>query len=116
MSGFAASATNLGNTGSEVGPDLRTVTTHYKEALMADILMPNLNIESGYEEYLVEGNDGQSITGSWRRKRHHDHFDEGAKAKKTLFCGHRLRACARSAFLPCPRTWIRTFRWNRWRT
>jgi len=53
----------LGDTGSEVGPDLRTVTTHYKEALMADILMPNLNIESGYEEYLVEGNDGQSITG-----------------------------------------------------
>lgn len=53
----------LGNTGSEVGPDLRTVTTHYKEALMADILMPNLNIESGYEEYLVEGTDGQSITG-----------------------------------------------------
>jgi putative heme-binding domain-containing protein len=53
----------LGNTGSEVGPDLRTVTTHYKETLMADILMPNLNIESGYEEYLVEGADGQSITG-----------------------------------------------------
>jgi putative heme-binding domain-containing protein len=53
----------LGTTGSEVGPDLRTVTTHYKEALMADILMPNLNIESGYEEYLVEGTDGQMITG-----------------------------------------------------
>jgi putative membrane-bound dehydrogenase-like protein len=53
----------LGDTGSEVGPDLRTVTTHYKEALMADILMPNLNIESGYEEYLVEGADGQTITG-----------------------------------------------------
>jgi putative heme-binding domain-containing protein len=30
---------------------------------MADILMPNLNIESGYEEYLVEGPDGQMITG-----------------------------------------------------
>lgn len=53
----------IGNTGSEVGPDLRTVTTHYKEALLADILMPNLNIESGYEEYLVETNDGQMITG-----------------------------------------------------
>jgi putative heme-binding domain-containing protein len=53
----------IGSTGSEVGPDLRTVTTHYKESLMADILMPNLNIESGYEEYLVEGPDGQMITG-----------------------------------------------------
>jgi putative heme-binding domain-containing protein len=53
----------LGNEGSEVGPDLRTVTKRYKETLLADILMPNQNIEAGYEEYLVETTDGQQITG-----------------------------------------------------
>lgn len=58
----------IGDTGSEVGPDLRTVTRHYKEALLADILMPNLNIESGYEEYLVETTDGQMITGILARE------------------------------------------------
>ncbi|MCC6391302.1 MAG: c-type cytochrome [Bryobacterales bacterium] len=58
----------IGNTGSEVGPDLRTVSTHYKEALLADILMPNLNIEGGYEEYLVETADGQTITGILARE------------------------------------------------
>src|SRR5262249_21477187 len=41
----------IGNAGFEVGPDLRTVTKHYKETLLADILIPNQNIESGYEEY-----------------------------------------------------------------
>jgi putative heme-binding domain-containing protein len=53
----------LANEGSDVGPDLRTVTKRYKETLLADILMPNQNIEAGYEEYLVETTDGQQITG-----------------------------------------------------
>ncbi len=53
----------IGNIGAEVGPDLRTVTKRYKEALLADILMPNQNIEGGYEEYLVETTDGRELTG-----------------------------------------------------
>jgi putative heme-binding domain-containing protein len=53
----------LDGEGHEVGPDLLSVTTHYKEALLADILIPNQAIETGYEEYLVELKDGRSITG-----------------------------------------------------
>lgn len=53
----------LGDIGSEVGPDLRTVTKRYKESLLSDILMPNQNIEAGYEEYLVQTTDGREITG-----------------------------------------------------
>jgi putative heme-binding domain-containing protein len=53
----------LGNVGSEVGPDLRTVTKRYKETLLADIVMPNQSIESGYEEYLVETADRRELTG-----------------------------------------------------
>ncbi len=53
----------VGNLGAEVGPDLRTVTKHYKETLLADILIPNQNIESGYEEYLVDTIDGRQISG-----------------------------------------------------
>jgi putative membrane-bound dehydrogenase-like protein len=53
----------IGNTGFEVGPDLRSVTTRYKEALLADILLPNQAIETGYEEYLVETTDGRSLSG-----------------------------------------------------
>ena len=49
--------------GSEVGPDLLSVTTRYKEVLLADILMPNQAIEPGYEEYMIETNDGRMITG-----------------------------------------------------
>ncbi len=49
--------------GFEVGPDLLSVTTSYKEVLLADILMPNQAIETGYEEYMVETNDGRLITG-----------------------------------------------------
>ncbi|MBO0720960.1 MAG: c-type cytochrome [Blastocatellia bacterium] len=53
----------LDGQGHEVGPDLLSVTTHYKEVLLADILIPNQAIETGYEEYLVELKDGRSITG-----------------------------------------------------
>ena len=53
----------IGNTGFEVGPDLKGVTTRYKEALLTDILIPNQQIEGGYEEYEVETTDGRTITG-----------------------------------------------------
>jgi putative membrane-bound dehydrogenase-like protein len=49
--------------GHAVGPDLLSVTTQHKEALLASILIPNQAIETGYEEYLVETKDGRSVTG-----------------------------------------------------
>lgn len=53
----------VGDMGSEVGPDLLTVVIRNRETLMTDILIPNESIEAGYEEYLLETNDGRSITG-----------------------------------------------------
>jgi putative heme-binding domain-containing protein len=53
----------VGDSGHELGPDLRSVSKRYKETLLADIIMPNQNIEGGYEEYLVETTDGRDITG-----------------------------------------------------
>jgi putative heme-binding domain-containing protein len=53
----------VGDVGQELGPDLRSVAKRYKETLLADILMPNQNIEGGYEEYLLQTNDGRDITG-----------------------------------------------------
>ena len=58
----------LGKVGYEVGPDLRTVTTRYKEALLADILIPNQAIETGYEEYLIETTDGRTLSGVLARE------------------------------------------------
>ncbi|MCY4584508.1 MAG: c-type cytochrome [Bryobacterales bacterium] len=53
----------VGDMGSEVGPDLLSVVIRNRERLMTDILIPNESIEAGYEEYLLETNDGRSITG-----------------------------------------------------
>lgn len=53
----------VGDMGSEVGPDLLSVVIRNRETLMTDILIPNESIEAGYEEYLLETNDGRSITG-----------------------------------------------------
>ncbi len=53
----------IGDTGYEVGPDLKGVVTRYKEALLTDILIPNQQIEGGYEEYEVETADGRTLTG-----------------------------------------------------
>ncbi|MDA1313826.1 MAG: c-type cytochrome [Acidobacteria bacterium] len=53
----------IGDIGSKVGPDLLSVIIRNKEVLMTDILMPNESIEAGYEEYLLETNDGNSVTG-----------------------------------------------------
>ena len=53
----------IGATGFDVGPDLKGVTTRYKEALLTDILIPNQQIEGGYEEYEVETTDGRTLTG-----------------------------------------------------
>ena len=53
----------VGEMGHEVGPDLLPLTTRYKEVFLADILMPNQSVETGFEEYLVETVDGRSISG-----------------------------------------------------
>ena len=53
----------IGDIGSQVGPDLLSVVIRNREVLMTDILMPNESIEAGYEEYLLETNDGRSVTG-----------------------------------------------------
>ena len=53
----------IGDAGHEVGPDLLGLTTRYKEQLLADILIPNQAVETGYEEYVVETVDGRSLSG-----------------------------------------------------
>ena len=53
----------IGDAGHEVGPDLLSLTTRFKEQLLADILIPNQAIETGYEEYVVETADGRSLSG-----------------------------------------------------
>ncbi len=53
----------IGAMGHEVDPDLLSVTTRYQEVLLADILIPNQAVETGYEEYLMETVDGTSISG-----------------------------------------------------
>ncbi|MBI1355493.1 MAG: c-type cytochrome [Acidobacteria bacterium] len=49
--------------GYALGPDLLSVTARYKEVLLADILMPNSAVETGFEEYMVETKDGRMLTG-----------------------------------------------------
>lgn len=61
--GTCADCHKVGGIGSEVGPDLLSVVIRNKETLMTDILLPNESIEAGYEEYLLETDDGRSITG-----------------------------------------------------
>ena len=53
----------VGDLGHEVGPDLLSLTTRYKEVFLADILMPNQSVETGFEEYLVDTVDGRSLSG-----------------------------------------------------
>jgi putative membrane-bound dehydrogenase-like protein len=49
--------------GIEVGPDLLTVKTKGREALLTAILEPNKEVASAYIVYQVETNDGQSLLG-----------------------------------------------------
>ena len=63
FAGVCADCHKVGGIGSEVGPDLLSVVIRNKETLMTDVLMPNESIEAGYEEYLLETDDGQSVTG-----------------------------------------------------
>jgi putative membrane-bound dehydrogenase-like protein len=59
-----ASCHKIGDLGVEVGPDLVNLATRRSKGfLVADIFDPNANIAAGFEEYLVETTDGQSLTG-----------------------------------------------------
>ena len=53
----------VGETGSEVGPDLLSLSGRTKYEFLENILDPNSNIVPGYEEYLVETHDGRALTG-----------------------------------------------------
>ncbi len=53
----------VGETGSEVGPDLLSLSGRTKYEFLENILDPNSNIVPGYEEYLVETKDGRALTG-----------------------------------------------------
>jgi len=53
----------VGETGSEVGPDLLSLSGRTKYEFLENILDPNSSIVPGYEEYLVETKDGRALTG-----------------------------------------------------
>lgn len=52
-----------GKKGLAIGPDLGTVHNWSKEAIMANILAPNLSISSGYDLWSVELQNGESLQG-----------------------------------------------------
>ena len=49
--------------GNEIGPDLRSVTAHAPEKLLASILDPNRSIEPGFTAFLCTLNDGVQVYG-----------------------------------------------------
>jgi putative heme-binding domain-containing protein len=53
----------LGDMGHEVGPDLASLAGRTRQDLLAQIIDPNASISPGYEDYLVETNDGRWVTG-----------------------------------------------------
>lgn len=52
-----------GTMGVAFGPDLGTVQSWQPEGIMAQILAPNLSIAAGYELWVVELNNGESVQG-----------------------------------------------------
>jgi putative membrane-bound dehydrogenase-like protein len=52
-----------GGMGVNFGPDLGTVHNWSAEAIMANILAPNLSISSGYELWIAELKNGESVQG-----------------------------------------------------
>ncbi len=53
----------LGNTGSEVGPDITTLEDRSPEALLVAILDPNRAVEARYTSFNIALNDGRVLTG-----------------------------------------------------
>ncbi len=58
-----ATCHKVGDTGFEIGPDLRTVAQHPKEKILANILDPNIDIQPGYHAYNCELEDGEQLFG-----------------------------------------------------
>jgi putative membrane-bound dehydrogenase-like protein len=52
-----------GKEGVALGPDLGTIHNWSPDAIMANILAPNLSISSGYDLWMVELKNGESIQG-----------------------------------------------------
>jgi len=52
-----------GKDGIALGPDLGTIHNWSPKAIMANILAPNLSISSGYDLWMVELKNGESIQG-----------------------------------------------------
>ncbi len=52
-----------GAMGVTLGPDLGTIHNWSAEAIMANILAPNLSISSGYDLWAVESKNGESVQG-----------------------------------------------------
>jgi putative heme-binding domain-containing protein len=53
----------IGEEGIDMGPDLRTVSQHPPEKILANILDPNLDIQPGYHAYNCELEDGEQLFG-----------------------------------------------------
>jgi len=49
--------------GSEVGPDLATISSRPTQIILNDILLPNQSIAQTYESYIVETKDGRMLDG-----------------------------------------------------
>jgi putative heme-binding domain-containing protein len=52
-----------GDEGKEIGPNLKTVTQHSPEKLLANILDPSRDIQPGYHAYQCSLTDGTEIFG-----------------------------------------------------
>ncbi|HSH16478.1 MAG TPA: c-type cytochrome, partial [Verrucomicrobiae bacterium] len=52
-----------GETGVEVGPDLKSVANHPPEKLLANILDPSADVQPGYHAYQCELTDGSELYG-----------------------------------------------------
>lgn len=52
-----------GEVGFEIGPNLATMKTRGKEAILANVLAPNREVNPAFVNYLVETRDGRLLTG-----------------------------------------------------
>ncbi|MFK5924738.1 MAG: HEAT repeat domain-containing protein [Verrucomicrobiota bacterium] len=53
----------IGKIGNEVGPNLATIQNRSPADLMTHILDPNREVQANYRQYIVELNDGRSVSG-----------------------------------------------------
>jgi putative heme-binding domain-containing protein len=49
--------------GNAVGPDLGTVVDRPPDQLLGDILIPSRAVTAGFSAYLIETQDGETLTG-----------------------------------------------------